>query len=41
MEKDNVDGINKILHKYSILQEQEYRDSLISNTIGKNTIINT
>ena len=38
MEEDKVEGINKIFHKYFMLQEQAYRDSLISNTIGENTI---
>ena len=41
MEEDKVEGINKIFHKYFMLQEQAYRDSLISNTIGVNTIFYT
>ena len=36
---DKVEGMNKILHKYFLLQEQAYRDSPISNTIGKKYII--
>ena len=35
MERDKVEGMKKILHKYFLLQEQPYRDSPISNTIGK------